>query len=211
MSVPASYNDGVPTPPADAARPDSTPVTPKGRSTKESLLRAGEAVAERDGLGGLSVAAVAAQAGVAKGTFYVYFPDRNAFVDALHQRFYEQIGSAVATATAGLAPGREFLLAALDAYLDACLAHHGVKALVFEARAREELTVTMTDRVARLMDLAEPSVRAMGLTPAPISTRLIMALGSEAALVELEAGHTVPAARETVRALLNGVDRTHVG
>lgn len=179
-----------------------TPVTPKGRNTKESLLKAGEAVAERDGLGGLSVAAVTAQAGVAKGTFYVYFPDRDAFVDALHQRFYEQVAGAVAEAVQDLEPGRDLLVAAIEAYLDVCLANRAVKALIFESRAQGSLTATMADRVAGLMKLAEPSVRALGLTPVRVSTRLIMALTSEAALIELEAGRKVPSARGAIRALL---------
>lgn len=179
-----------------------TPVTPKGRSTQESLLKAGEAVAEREGLGGLSVAAVAAQAGVAKGTFYVYFPDREAFVDALHQRFYEQAAGAVADAVAGLEPGRDLLVAGIEAYLDACLANRAVKALALESRAQGGTTETMAGRVAELLKLAEPSVRVLGLTPARITTRLIMALTTEAALIEVEAGRKVPSVRRAIRMLL---------
>jgi AcrR family transcriptional regulator len=182
-------------------------VTPKGRSTKESLLKAGEAVAGRDGLGGLSVAAVTAQAGVAKGTFYVYFPDREAFVDALHQRFFDQVGEAVGAAASGLEPGRDLLVAVIEAYLDVCLTNHAVKALILEARAQNSLTAAMAERVADLLKLAEPSLRVLGLTPTQISTRLLMALTSEAALIELEAGCQVPAARATIRALLDTVQQ----
>ena len=78
------------------------PVTPKGRRTREALLNAGEIVAERYGLSGLSVAAVAEQAGVAKGTFYLYFSDRESFIDALHQRFYSQVTAAVNQAVTDL-------------------------------------------------------------------------------------------------------------
>ena len=45
-------------------------------------------------------------------------------------------------------------------------------------------------------------MRALGMTPARISTRLIMALTSEAALIELEAGQKVPSARKAIRSLL---------
>lgn len=197
------YNGSVPPRPVDNARPDSTPVTPKGRGTKDALLRAGEIVAERDGLAGLSVAAVARQAGVAKGTFYLYFFDRDAFIDALHERFYDQVRVAVSRAIAGLAPGRDLLIAAIEAYLDVCLANRAVKALVFETRAQGNLTTTMEDRVAPLAKLAEASMRALGMTPASISARLIVALTSEAALIEMETGRKVPAARNTIRALLD--------
>lgn len=44
-------------------------------------------------------------------------------------------------------------------------------------------------------------MRALGLTPRRISTRM-MALTSEAALIEREAGQKVPAARKVSRALL---------
>jgi TetR/AcrR family transcriptional repressor of nem operon len=178
------------------------PVTPKGRRTREALLQAGVVVAERRGLSGLSVAAVAEQAGVAKGTFYVYFADRDTFIDALHQRFYARVSEAVADAVQGLAPGRRLLLRAIDAYLDVCLANRAVKALVFETRAQGELTTTMAQRAELFALLAQPSLQAMGMTPAPIAARLFVAMTSEAALIELEAGQEVPGARETIRALV---------
>ncbi len=178
-------------------------MTPKGRRTRGALLRAGEIVAERAGLAGLSVAAVAEQAGVAKGTFYLYFGDREAFIDALHRRFYDRVTEAVSRAVTDLPAGRELLLAAIEAYLDVCLKNHAVKALVFETRAQNTLTTTMEDREALFARLAEPSVHAIGMTPAHIAARLIVALISEAALIEMEAGRKVPGARKSIAALLD--------
>jgi TetR/AcrR family transcriptional repressor of nem operon len=184
------------------ARAEGLPVTPKGRRTREALIGAGETVAEQAGLAGLNVAAVAQQAGVAKGTFYLYFEDREAFIDALHQRFYAQVTDAVSRAVADLPPGRELLLAAIEAYLDVCLRNRAVKALVFETRAQSALTTTMEDREALFARLAEPSVRAIGMAPAPIAARLIVALISEAALIEMEAGRKVGGARKSIATLL---------
>jgi TetR/AcrR family transcriptional regulator, transcriptional repressor for nem operon len=177
-------------------------VTPKGRRTRDALLRAGEVVAERDGLAGLSVAAVAEQAGVAKGTFYLYFDDRESLIDALHQRFYTQVSEAVSSAVGGLPAGRELLLAAVDAYLDVCLENCAIKALVFETRAQSSLTTTMEQREALFAQLAEPSMRAIGMKPARIAARLVVALISEAALIEMEAGHKVAGARKSIGTLL---------
>jgi AcrR family transcriptional regulator len=188
------------------ARAEDTPVTPKGRRTREALLEAGEVVAEREGLSGLSVAAVTDRAGVAKGTFYVYFDDRESFIDALHQRFYSQVTQAISHAVADLPAGRELLLAAIEAYLDVCLANRAVKALVFETRTQGTLTTTMEDREALFAQLAEPSMRVIGMTPARISARLIVALTSEAALIEMEAGRKVPGARKTIRTMLGPSD-----
>src|SRR5438309_11809579 len=86
-----------------------------GARTRELLLAAGVAVAGREGLAGLSVNRVVAEAGVAKGTFYVHFADREAFVDALHKRFHERVLAAVAEATEGVAPGAEQLWLACEA------------------------------------------------------------------------------------------------
>jgi AcrR family transcriptional regulator len=177
------------------------PVTPKGRRTREALLDAGELTADRHGLSGLSVAAVVAQAGVSKGTFYVYFADRDLFVDALHQRFYARVTEAVSRAVEGMVPGRELLLAAIEAYLDVCLVNHAVKALVFETRAQGNLTTTMQQREELFALLAQPSLKAMGFTPAPVAARLFVAMTSEAALIEMEAGRKVPGARKTIRTL----------
>jgi AcrR family transcriptional regulator len=55
---------------------------------------------------------------VAKGTFYVHFADRDAFVDALHERFHARVQAAVAKATDGVPPGPEQLVRGAEAYLD---------------------------------------------------------------------------------------------
>src|SRR4051794_16203410 len=113
------------------------------RQTSELLLDAGEAVIERLGLTGLSVNHVVAEAGVAKGTFYVHFSDRAAFIEALHARFYARVDAAMGQAIANLPDGAERVRAAVDAYLDTCLDGRAVKALVMEMRGQGAETETM--------------------------------------------------------------------
>ena len=185
-------------PPAAAA----LPPTEHGRRTREALLDAGVVVAERKGLIGLSVNAVVAEAGLAKGTFYVHFPDRDAFVAALHERFYVGVGEAIATATAGMEPGAERLLTAIDAYLDACLASRGVKALLLEARGESGVSELVAERHARFAALAVPNLSAIGRRDAKLFARLVVAAASEAALVELERGRRVPGVRRALRDLI---------
>ena len=86
----------------------------------------------RYGLAGLSVNRVVAEAGVAKGTFYVHFEDRDAFVDALHERFHAHVQEAVEAASAGVPPGAERIVRGAEAYLDVCLVDRGSEG----ARAR---------------------------------------------------------------------------
>jgi AcrR family transcriptional regulator len=172
------------------------------RDTYEVLLDAGAAVAERDGLAGLSVNGVVAQAGVAKGTFYVHFDDREAFVDALHERFHGHVSDAVGVATAGIAPGAERIVAAVDAYLDVCLADRAVKALMLETRADGALTPAMAERHDRFVASAVPSLRAMGWPDARAAAQLLAAMTSELAIRELEAGRRLPGARRALRRFL---------
>lgn len=178
------------------------PPTEHGRRTRDALLDAGVAVAERKGLAGLSVNAVVAEAGLAKGTFYVHFPDRGAFVAALHERFYLGVGEAIGTATAGLEPGAERLLTAIDAYLDACLTSRGVKALLLEARGESRIGALVAERQERLAALAAPNLAAIGRRDVRLSARLVIAAASEAALIELERGRRVPGVRRALRDLV---------
>jgi TetR/AcrR family transcriptional regulator, transcriptional repressor for nem operon len=184
-----------------AVKAPSTPT----QSTRERLLDAGVAVAEQEGLAGLSVNRVVARAGLAKGTFYVHFTDRAAFIDALHERFHARVIEAVASAVEGSPPGAERIVLGAEAYLDVCLEDRAVKALALEARSDPSLTASMSARHERFAAAAVPSFKAMGWRDAPTAARLLSAMASEIALHELEAGRRLPAARRTLRRFL-GLD-----
>ena len=170
--------------------------------TLELLLDAGAEVAAREGLSGLSVNRVVAAAGVAKGTFYVHFADREAFVDALPARFHERVRAAAASASASTEPGAERLWRAAEAYLDVSLEHPAIKALVLEARGEGALTASMEARREALAATAAPSFKAMGWPDARAAAQLLGAMAAEIAITELEAGRRVPAARRALRRYL---------
>jgi AcrR family transcriptional regulator len=177
-------------------------IVPGAHRTREALLDAGVAIAEQHGLAGLSVNRVVAEAGVAKGTFYVHFSDRAAFVDALHERFHSRVEAAVAEATEGLPPGAERIGAAVEAYLDVCLADRAVKALALEARSDPALSTSMAARHDRFAAAAIPSFKAMGWPDAPAASQLLAAMTAEIAIRELDAGRRLPASRRTLRRFL---------
>ena len=77
--------------------------------TRQNLLEAGLDLTSTVGLGRLTVDAIVQKAGVAKGTFYVHFADRTAFLLALHAQFHERLYSAVTRAIADLPAGFERL------------------------------------------------------------------------------------------------------
>ena len=178
-------------------------TVPAQHATREKLLDAGVSVAEEYGLSGLSVNRVVAQAGVAKGTFYVHFSDRGAFIDALHERFHARVIDAVAVATEGVPDGAERIVRGAEAYLDVCLQDQAVKALAVEARSDPALTASMSARHERFAAAAVPSFRAMGWRDAPTAAQLFAAMISEIAIRELDAAKPLPAARRTLRRFLD--------
>ncbi|HZN94476.1 MAG TPA: TetR/AcrR family transcriptional regulator [Myxococcales bacterium] len=56
--------------------PEERTLTERGRRTRQKLLEAAEAVFGERGYEHASVAEITQRAGVAQGTFYVYFPDK---------------------------------------------------------------------------------------------------------------------------------------
>lgn len=75
--------------------PAEPPAGAKARATYESLLAAAERLLVAEGLPGLNSTAVAAEAGVATGTFYTYFADKDALLAALFARRLDDIAGAV--------------------------------------------------------------------------------------------------------------------
>jgi AcrR family transcriptional regulator len=167
--------------------------------TRDALLDAGVAVAEEHGLAGLSVNRVVAQAGVAKGTFYVHFRNRASFVDALHERFHERVRGAVAQATEGVPPGPQRIVRAAEAYLDVCISDRAVKALALEARSDPALAQSMSERHERFSAEGIASFKAMGWPDARAASHLFAAMTAEIAIRELDAGRRLPSARRALR------------
>lgn len=182
--------------------PKTAPADAPTTTTRDALLDAGAAVAGEQGLAGLSVNRVVAAAGVAKGTFYVHFRDRAAFVDALHEQFHDRVQQAVTAATAGSDPGAERLFRAAEAYLDVSLANRAVKALALEARSDPSLIAPMAARHDRLAAAAIPSLKAMGWPDAAAAAQLLAAMTAEIAIRELDAGRRLPGSRRALRRLL---------
>lgn len=170
--------------------------------TREALLDAGAALAEEHGLAGVSVNMVVARAGVAKGTFYVHFKDRAAFVDAMHERFHARVQAAVDEAVAGLAPGAQRIFRSIETYLDSSLANRGVKALSLEARSDPTAQDSMAARRERLAATGVADLKAMGWEDPEAAVQLLAAMTREISVLEFDAGHPLPASRRALRRFL---------
>jgi TetR/AcrR family transcriptional regulator, transcriptional repressor for nem operon len=170
--------------------------------TREALLDAGAALAEEHGLAGVSLNMVVARAGVAKGTFYVHFKDRAAFVDAMHARFHTRVEAAIGQAIGGLPPGAERLYRGSEAYLDVSLANRGVKALSLETRSDPSVQDSMAARRERLVAAGVADLEAMGWDDAEAAAQLVGAMTREISVLEFDAGHRLPASRRALKRFL---------
>lgn len=176
-----------------------TTVIDPGRT---ALLVAGIAVAEREGLQRLSVNSVVEEAGMAKGTFYRHFANRRSYVVALHRRFYDDLGSKVAAALAGIPTGKGRLRTSIDAFLDACLATRGAEAFLTQARGDHDLIEEMLARRERLAAAGKPDLAAVGWSDPGGVALLKVAMMSEISLFELRGRRPRPDLRMALYRLL---------
>ncbi|HLV97233.1 MAG TPA: TetR/AcrR family transcriptional regulator [Ktedonobacterales bacterium] len=163
--------------------------------THQALVDAGLDLAASGSLNHLTVDAIVGKAGVAKGTFYVHFHDRTAFLVELHRQFHERLLDAIMTATADIPPGGQRLRVGLETYLDGCLRERAVKALLLEARSEALIAAEVRRRNAQFAALAQDDFAAIGWPDAEVSAKLFVILGAEAALMELETGRNEAARR----------------
>lgn len=88
---------------------------------RAALLRAGEAALLEAGLPGVSPRSVCERAGLARSSFYDYFPSRDDLLVAIAIDAIERWDAEIAEALADVAPGR----ARLTAFVDATMAMAG--------------------------------------------------------------------------------------
>ncbi len=165
--------------------------------TRLALIEAGLELAVDTSLSRLTIDAIVNKAGVAKGTFYVHFADRAAFLVALHERFHEWLRDLVFQAIDGLPPGAERLRIGTATYLNDCLQEKAIKAILLEARCETAITMQVQRRNSEFAKLIEADFRALDWPEPATSASLFVILGAEAALIELETGRN-EALRQTL-------------
>ena len=98
-----------------------------------ALLKAAERVLERDGLAGLTLRAVAREAGVSHAAPTHHFGDLTGLVSELAAVGYQQFGVAMTAAGAASTSPTEQAMARAKAYLAFAQAHPGMYGLMFRA------------------------------------------------------------------------------
>jgi TetR/AcrR family transcriptional repressor of nem operon len=156
--------------------------------TRAALLSAGLALAESGSLAATSVDHVTRAAGVSKGTFYVHFADRAAYLAALHRAFYAEIGVRIEEVLRAHPPGADRLRAAASTYLDTCLGARGVKAMLLDIRSEPAIADQVRGNAAGFAAATGADFAALGAPRPQAAARLFVAMVQEVALAELQSG-----------------------
>jgi AcrR family transcriptional regulator len=83
-----------------ALKARKTPVQSRSRVTVDAIFEATIQVLLRDGMNGLTTTRVAERAGVSVGTMYQYFPNKQALVYALNERYLDALAERIEAACA---------------------------------------------------------------------------------------------------------------
>ena len=99
-------------------KPRKTPSQSRSRVTVDAIFEATIQVLLKQGVTGLTTTSVAERAGVSVGTMYQYFPNKQAVIYALNERFLTRLAERVEETCAGMAgrPAAEAAEALIDTY-----------------------------------------------------------------------------------------------
>lgn len=117
------------------------PVTARGQQTRQNLLEAAEAIFGEKGYENASITEITQRAGVAQGTFYVYFPDKRAAFDELVRELNSRLRHDIATAVAGLTDRLEVERAGFRAFFTFVQNHHNLYRIVRQSEFVDEALI----------------------------------------------------------------------
>ncbi|HKD75449.1 MAG TPA: TetR/AcrR family transcriptional regulator [Ktedonobacterales bacterium] len=109
------------------------PVTARGEATRRRILDAAEAVFGEQGYYEASVSEITRRAGVAQGTFYLYFPGKRDIFVELVEDLGKRLRVATSMAIAGATDRLEIERLGYEAFFHFVAAHRRVYSIVQEA------------------------------------------------------------------------------
>lgn len=116
----------------------SLPVTPRGQKTRQKLLRAAEVIFGEKGYERASIADITRKSGVALGTFYVYFPDKQSIFVEVVDELGERLRRLIAESVAGLSNRLEMEREGLRAFFEFAREHPNLYRVVRQAEFVDE-------------------------------------------------------------------------
>jgi len=114
------------------------PSTARGEATRQRLLEAAEAEIADKGFSRASVSSITRRAGVAQGTFYLYFPSKEDALRELVRHMGRELRRALSAATRGVEGRLDVERRGLEAFLRFSLEHQDLYRVVMESQFVDE-------------------------------------------------------------------------
>lgn len=121
-------------PEAKAELAAGMPKTARGAATRRAILEAAERAIGRQGFNEASIGSITREAGVAQGTFYIYFASKDEVFSELVAEMGRMLRHAISEATSGYADRLEAEREGLRAFLGFVSAHPELYRIVQEAQ-----------------------------------------------------------------------------
>lgn len=185
----------------------------QGGGLREEILDAAAGLLAASGArDGVTLRAIARQAGIAAPSIYPHFPSRDAILDAVVSRTFAQLGEAADVASAQAPSGSRRVAAICDAYIAFAREHPGEYRILFDRSPSNVATPAHPYPAGldafRLLEAAiEQTIRERGLTSDPTrDAQLIwMSLHGLATLLPATPGFPWADSDGTVRRLLSAL------
>lgn len=116
----------------------SRPVTARGQRTRQQLLDAAETVFGAKGIEHAAIADITRSAGVALGTFYVYFPSKHALFLELVDELGNRLRRSIAEKVAGLTDRLEIEREGFRAFFEFAATHRNLYKIIRQAEFVDE-------------------------------------------------------------------------
>ncbi|MCW5819827.1 MAG: TetR/AcrR family transcriptional regulator [Trueperaceae bacterium] len=136
------------------------PTTARGEATRGKLLAAAEAEFGENGFASTAVSDITRRAGVAQGTFYLYFPTKADALRQLVQDMGRQLRHALTEGTAGARDRLEVERLGLEAFIDFALEHQNLYKVVMESQFVDDSIYRESIPDARRLLHGQPAARA---------------------------------------------------
>ncbi len=113
-------------------------MTRRGQKTRQHLLDAAAVVFAEKGFDGASIVDITQRAGVALGTFYVYFPNKKAVYTELVEELGSRVRRSMAEAVQGLSDRIEIERAGFRAYFEFAAKNRNIYRILRQAEFVDE-------------------------------------------------------------------------
>jgi AcrR family transcriptional regulator len=116
------------------------PATPRGEQTRQNLLNAAEHEFGEKGFHSASISSITQRAGVAQGTFYIYYSSKEDILMALVQHMSRKMRHAATEATQGISDRLEVEKQGVEHFLGFARENKNLYRIVLESQFIDEKT-----------------------------------------------------------------------